>query len=91
MNGPEHYKMAERLLDEAARAMPDDADQAGFIALILTRAAVHARLASVAAVVEIGELDLPTGNRLAEQNRRYQGWLEATTSRAAATRAGSKQ
>ena len=74
MNGPEHYKAAEELLDEATRAMPDDADQAGLVALILARAAVHARLASVAAVVEIG-LD-PSTDWLAEQGRRYQNWLE---------------
>jgi hypothetical protein len=76
MNGPEHYKAAERLLGEAAGAAPDDVDQAGLVALDLARAAVHARLASVAAVVEIGELDRPL-DRLAEQSRRYQGWLEA--------------
>jgi hypothetical protein len=74
MNGPEHYKTAEKLLDEAARGVPDDADQAGLIALILARAAVHARLASVAAVVELG-LDHPNWV-VAEQNRRYQNWLE---------------
>jgi hypothetical protein len=76
MNGSEHYKAAERLLDEAARAAPDDVDQAGLVALDLARAAVHARLASVAVFVELG-LDHST-DWLAERNRRYQSWLEVT-------------
>lgn len=50
MNGPEHYREAERLLDRAENVIPDDEPAQAAVA---ARAQVHATLALAAATAEL--------------------------------------
>lgn len=55
MNGPDHYREAERRISEARRGSPD------YVPLLMAEAQVHATLALAAATLHSGNGDNGSG------------------------------
>jgi hypothetical protein len=69
MTGPEHYREAERLIDEDRKAPWDDGDDVARSAAMMAAAQVHATLALAASTVDVQKVGRAINEAVREARR----------------------